>query len=182
VASAVATSATALVAVGFVLGPTTPPGRTIDEVQLVRVERLQEDVPLKLIVPELTGLDQKARAKRSGGSYTMGIARANRVEELAVYVVRSAEGVRAFIGVDPRNGCGLEFWPADVITHEPDGRTRQPSTFHDVCHGSLYDLNGNKVGGPSPWTLDELVVALRDGRVYASTREVLPGRWIAQRY
>jgi Rieske Fe-S protein len=51
--------------------------------------------------------------------------------------------------------------------------------LHDTCHGSIYNFAGERIGGPSPWTLDELVVTVRDGRVYASTSAVIPGRWVA---
>jgi hypothetical protein len=50
--------------------------------------------------------------------------------------------------------------------------------FHDVCHGSLYDVEGQHIGGPSPWGLDELVLSVRGGIVYADRRKVLPGQAI----
>lgn len=51
--------------------------------------------------------------------------------------------------------------------------------FHETCHGSLYDRNGTVVGGPSPWTLDEAIIDVRDGVVFVRTRDVRPGLWIA---
>jgi Rieske Fe-S protein len=47
--------------------------------------------------------------------------------------------------------------------------------LHDVCHGSIYDFAGQHVGGPSPWSLDELVLTVKGGRVYARTDAVIPG-------
>jgi Rieske Fe-S protein len=44
-----------------------------------------------------------------------------------------------------------------------------------MCHGSIYDFDGEHIGGPSPWSLDELILTVRDGRVYARTDEVIPG-------
>jgi len=78
--------------------------------------------------------------------------------------VKSGSSVRAFIAIDPRNGCSLE-----VI---------RGTLFHDVCHGSIYTLNGEHAGGPSPWTLDQLVVSIRGDIVYADRRAVLPGNLI----
>jgi hypothetical protein len=34
------------------------------------------------------------------------------------------------------------------------------------------------VGGPTPWTLDELVLSVRDGIVYADLHRVVPGRLV----
>lgn len=63
-----------------------------------------------------------------------------------VFLVRDEVGTaHAFIGTDPRNGCGLE-WLADY------------ERFHDMCHGSLYDRRGRVMGGPSPQNLTELGV------------------------
>ncbi len=132
------------------------------DIGLVSFARLRDGVPEHVTMRDDIGLDAKARDLRSQGTYTMGV-RAHH-DELPVWVVRSGSTVRAFIAIDPRNGCDLA----------PLG----PVTFHDVCHGSLYGLSGEHIGGPSPWTLDELVLSIRGDIVYADRHTVLPGQLI----
>jgi Rieske Fe-S protein len=83
-------------------------------------------------------------------------------DDMPVWVVKSGSRVRAFIAIDPRNGCNLELIAGTL--------------FHDVCHGAIYNFDGEHVGGPSPWSLDELVVNVRGDIVYADRHEVLPGK------
>ena len=129
---------------------------------LVSFASLHDGVPARVTMYDEVGLDAKARDLRSQGLYTTG-SRAHQ-DDLPIWVVKSGSSVRAFIAIDPRNGCNLE-----VITG---------TLFHDVCHGSIYTLAGEHAGGPSPWTLDQLVVSIRGGIVYADRHQVLPGRLI----
>ncbi len=129
---------------------------------LVSLARLHDGVPAHITMHDEVGLDAKARDLRSQGPYRMGL-RAHH-DELPIWVVKSGSSVRAFIAIDPRNGCDLALLG--------------PATFHDVCHGSLYGLAGEHVGGPSPWTLDELVLSIRGDIVYADRHAVLPGQLI----
>jgi len=130
------------------------------DVGLVSLARLHDGVPAHVTMHDDVGLDAKARDLRSQGLYTMGL-RAHH-DELPIWVIKSGSSVRAFIAIDPRNGCDLALLG--------------PATFHDVCHGSLYGLAGEHIGGPSPWTLDELVVSMRGDVVYADRHAVLPGQ------
>lgn len=130
------------------------------DIGLVSFGRLRDGIPERVTMHDDVGLDVKARGLRSRGLYQPMGGRAHR-EELPVWVVKSGSSVRAFIAIDPRNGCDLE-----IIS----------GMFHDVCHGAIYTFDGERAGGPSPWTLDELVVRVRGDIVYADRRAVLPGR------
>jgi Rieske Fe-S protein len=130
---------------------------------LVSLARLREGIPAFVTMHDDVGLDTKARNLRSQGRVHPMAGWAHQ-EELPIWVVKSGSSVRAFIAIDPRNGCNL-----NVITG---------TLFHDVCHGSIYTLAGEHAGGPSPWTLDELVVSIRGGIVYADRHAVLPGNLI----
>ena len=133
------------------------------DIGLVSLARLRDGVPERVTMHDDIGLDAKARDLRSRGLYPAMGLRAH-LEELPVWVVKSGSSVRAFIAIDPRNGCDLALLG--------------PATFHDVCHGSLYGLAGQHIGGPSPWALDELVLSIRGGIAYADRHAVLPGQLI----
>ena len=132
------------------------------DIGLISLASLHDGVPAHVTMHDDVGLDAKARDLRSQGLYTMG-PRAHH-DELPIWVVKSGSSVRAFIAIDPRNGCDLALLG--------------PATFHDVCHGSLYGLAGEHIGGPSPWTLDELVLSIHGDIVYADRHAVLPGQLI----
>jgi Rieske Fe-S protein len=141
-------------------------------VPIASFDALPQGTPVLLTSKELAGLDAKAERLRSHGS---GFGRPRgAVQALPIFVVRDGDDVRAFIGIDPRNGCDVKLFPARTL---PWGSF--PTMLQEVCHGSIYDFAGQKIGGPSPWNLDELVITVRDGKVFASTTAVIPGRWIA---
>ena len=131
------------------------------EVAIATVEQLKERQPALVMVPALKDLEAKARRARN-----WSFGRSPAPSALPVYLVKDAETVRAFIAFDPRNGCDLDIIQWGTML------------FHDVCHGALYDFAGQHVGGPSPFTLDELVITVRNGVVFASVRDVIPGRLI----
>ena len=133
------------------------------DIGLVSLVRLRDGIPERVTMHDDVGLDLKARDLRSRGLYPPMGGRAHQ-EELPVWVVKSGLSVRAFIAIDPRNGCDLEIISGTL--------------FHDVCHGAIYTFDGEKAGGPSPWTLDELVVSVRGDIVYADRHAVLPGKLV----
>jgi hypothetical protein len=139
------------------------------DVAVLSVASLSDRMPRLVVVPELKGLDQEARRLRFYGIYQPMGARTPREGDLAVYVVKTDGAVRAFIGLDPRNGCDLKLETAGVALAD------SAIAFHDVCHGSIYNIEGRILGGPTPWNLDELVISVRDGVVYADRRNVIPG-------
>jgi hypothetical protein len=139
------------------------------EVAIAKLANLTDRAPQAFVVPELKGLDNHARVLRNRGPYQAMGGRTPRAGDLEVFLVKIDDQVRGFIALDPRNSCRLLI---ETPGAKPDGTL----AFHDSCHGSLYDVNGERIGGPSPWALDQLVVSVRDGRVYAETNKVLPGR------
>jgi Rieske Fe-S protein len=141
---------------------TPKPGARLEpqDVGLVSFARLRDGIPERVTMHDDVGLDLKARDLRGRGIYHPMTGRAHQ-DELPVWVVKSGSSVRAFIAIDPRNGCDLAVSAA--------------IRFHDVCHGSIYRFDGEHVGGPSPWSLDELVVSVRGDIVYADRHAVLPG-------
>jgi hypothetical protein len=156
-----------LVAVAFTLGPQRLPSRSPDEIALIRLEALQSNVVVRLDVKELSGLDRLANAERERRHMTLWGPR-SRPQGMPVFLINLGNGVRAFLGVDPRTGCELE---------DKTGGHRfiEAAAFIDVCHGSAYDLSGRPTRGPGMWFLDELVLHVRAGVVYAETRHIVAG-------
>jgi hypothetical protein len=167
ISSATALASALLVAVAFTLGPQTLPGRSPDEVALIRLEALQSNVVVRLEVKELSGLDRLANAERERKHMTLWGPR-SRPQGMPVFLINLGDGVRAFLGVDPRTGCELE---------DKTGGHRfiDAVAFIDVCHGTAYDLSGRPTRGPGMWFLDELVLHVRAGVVYAETRHIVAG-------
>jgi hypothetical protein len=165
--SAAAAASVIAVAVVFVLGPTPQPG-PLDEIGLVRLDTLGPNKVVRLTVKELSGLDRLANAERERGHMSLWGPR-SRPAGMPIFVVRAeGDGVHAFLGVDPRTGCELEdktYGSAAVDTF----------AFMDVCHGTIYDLSGRPTSGPGMWFLDELVLHVRAGIVYAEPHKVIAG-------
>ena len=146
------------------------------DIAIAKLDSLPDGIPVATVVPELKGLNLVADRRREA-SFPRMATRPTRDGDLAVWLVRSDGAVRAFIALDPRNGCRLDTLKVAHDSRQPPSIT----VFYDVCHGSLYDLGGDHVGGPSPWTLDQLVLTVRDGVVYADLHDVIPGRYIYPR-
>lgn len=150
--------------------PFVPP-----DVAVAKVSALPENIPTEVWSKDLVPLEDRARELRSR-NFAFAMMGRPKVDALPIFLIRSDGTVRAFIGLDPRNGCRL-----DTITDQRGTYQSAVRVFHDICHGSLYDFSGEHYGGPSPWTLDQLVVSVRDGIVYVDRTAVLPGRLVAQR-
>ena len=141
------------------------------ELAIAALATLKERQPAYVLATGLQHLKSEARRDRAnGGPYSPIGAPIEVKGDLGIYLVRYDGTVRAFIASDPRNGCRLN------VDHPGMRLADGALAFHDVCHGSLYDVNGQKIGGPSPWSLDELVVVVRDGTVYVDRSTVIPGR------
>lgn len=171
--SAAAAAGVIVLAVAFTLGPTTRPAEP-NGVGLLRVDDLRPNEIRHLVVKELSGLDRLANAERERGHMSLWGPR-SRPAGMPIFVLRAGDdGVRAFLGVDPRTGCEL----ADRTAGDA-GATAQ--AFMDVCHGTTYDLSGRPTSGPGPWSLDQLVLHVRDGILYAEPHKVIAGG-LAVRY
>lgn len=167
-------AATAVVVGTTILSPRPATWLDAREVAVTAVASLSDGVPTLVTIPDDFGLGAKAFDLRSRGGYRPMGPRPSQ-PELGVWLVRSGSDVHAFIASDPRNGCRLELLYATRYRGEPG----EP-VLHDICHGSLYLLSGQRMGGPSPWDLDELVASVRGGVVYVDRRSVLPGRIAAR--
>jgi Rieske Fe-S protein len=173
VVSALAAVSVTAVAVAFMLGPMPLPGQ-LDEIGLVRLEALGPNKIVRLTVKELSGLDRIANAERERGHMSLWGPR-SRPAGMPVFVVRRGDdAVHAFLGVDPRTGCELED------TTYGSGAA-DANAFIDTCHGTAYDLAGRPTSGPGMWFLDELVLHVRSGIVYAERDKVIAGG-VAVRY
>lgn len=130
--------------------------------------------PLAVQVKMRQGADRVLQRQQTGllpcSAQTMGCPAVLQVENVTVLLVRDDAAVlHAFVGEDPRNGCGLEWLPS--ATAGASG----PGLFDDVCHGSLYDRTGDRVGGPSPWNLNELATSIRDDVIWIDTGHIVVG-------
>lgn len=95
-----------------------------------------------------------------------------------VYVVRLESGeFRALLSKSPHRGCTV-LWDADFETWI--GGERVKGAFRDPCSGSLFDITGRRVFGPSPRDLDRFPVAVRDGLVIVDTGILIEGESIAK--
>jgi hypothetical protein len=123
--------------------------------------------PLPLQVEMRHGADRVLQRERTRFftcvTQAMGCPASVQLESVTVLLVRDdADALRAFIAEDPRNGCALEWLPAQ-------------SLFHDVCHGSIYNTRGERVGGPSPWNLNELATSLRGNVIWIDPSNIIVG-------
>jgi hypothetical protein len=173
VVSALAAVSVTAVAVAFMLGPTPLPGQ-LDEIGLVRLETLGPNKIVRLTMKELSGLDRIANAERERGHMSLWGPR-SRPAGMPIFVVRGGDdAVHAFLGVDPRTGCDLE-------DRTYGSGSADANAFMDTCHGTAYDLGGRPTSGPGMWFLDELVLHVRSGIVYAERHNVIAGG-VAVRY
>jgi menaquinol-cytochrome c reductase iron-sulfur subunit len=74
-------------------------------------------------------------------------------QERSIWIVKNADDrITAFSPNCPHLGCGYRWFASD-------------QQFKCPCHGSVFDINGKVLGGPSPRSLDTLEVKQEDGRV-----------------
>jgi hypothetical protein len=172
--AAAATTSVIVMAVALVLGPTAKPGEGAAEIGLLRLESLRTNEVVRLTMKELSGLDRLANAERERGHMTLWGPR-SRPAGMPVFLVRAADDrVRAFLGVDPRTGC-------ELVDRTFGSGLDEARAFMDSCHGTIYDLRGRPTSGPGMWFLDELVLHVRAGVVYAEPHRVIAGG-VAVRY
>jgi Rieske Fe-S protein len=122
--------------------------------------------PLPIQVKVKRGADRVLQRERTSFACmpeAMGCPASVQVQSVTVLLVRdNEEALHAFIAEDPRNGCALEWLPARDF-------------FHDVCHGSIYDRRGQRIGGPSPWNLNELATIVRGEVIWIEPDHILVG-------
>lgn len=47
-----------------------------------------------------------------------------------------------------------------------------PGRFHCPCHGSIFDINGQKLAGPTPRSMDIMAMEIVDGKVIVDTGKI----------
>jgi hypothetical protein len=126
------------------------------------------------------GADRVLQRERTGFARcragTMGCPGAIELRPVTVFLVQDEIGVlHAFIGEDPRNGCALEWMQLPPPNNWFIDGARVDAVFHDVCHGSLYDRRGRRVGGPSPFDLNALSTEERGADLYVDPAKIIVG-------
>jgi Rieske Fe-S protein len=69
------------------------------------------------------------------------------------YLVRSGDVIRLVSATCTHANCRVSWQPTD-------------RHFRCPCHGGTYDMQGMVLSGPPPRALDELPVAITNGKVY----------------
>jgi cytochrome b6-f complex iron-sulfur subunit len=79
------------------------------------------------------------------------------------YLVHNEDGVMAFYWKCPHLGCTVPWIEGEQL-------------FRCPCHGSMFDYNGELVGGPAPRSMDQMETAVVDGNIVVSTGKLRPAR------
>jgi menaquinol-cytochrome c reductase iron-sulfur subunit len=75
-------------------------------------------------------------------------------QERSIWIVkRPDDTITAYAPNCPHLGCGYRWFASD-------------QRFKCPCHGSVFDINGKVLAGPSPRPLDTLSVKREDGRIF----------------
>ncbi|MCC6315669.1 MAG: Rieske (2Fe-2S) protein [Thermomicrobiales bacterium] len=79
------------------------------------------------------------------------------------YLIHNTDGLMALYTKCPHLGCTVPYvGPAD-----------SPHAFQCPCHGSMYDYEGDRTGGPAPRPMDYMTVTVEpDGSVMVNTGEI----------
>jgi cytochrome b6-f complex iron-sulfur subunit len=78
------------------------------------------------------------------------------------YVTQYQGGLRALYQKCPHLGCRVPF--CDTAQQ-----------FQCPCHGSIYNIIGDYLGGPTPRGLDRFPIRIQDGRVLVDTSSLISG-------
>lgn len=75
-------------------------------------------------------------------------------KERMIWVVRNTNGIYVLVAICRHLGCTPNWFP-------------DQQTFRCPCHGSIYDPQGNVIGGPAPRTLWRAAISLDpvDGQI-----------------
>lgn len=78
------------------------------------------------------------------------------------FLVHNQDGLLALYTKCPHLGCTVPWvGPAD-----------SPQAFQCPCHGSMYDYNGVRTGGPAPRPMDYMGVTVDGGEVTVDTGDI----------
>jgi cytochrome b6-f complex iron-sulfur subunit len=78
------------------------------------------------------------------------------------YVTQHHGGLRALYQKCPHLGCKVPF-------------CQSSSRFECPCHGSVYNIIGEYIGGPAPRGMDRFPIRIKNGRVMVDTSSVVEG-------
>jgi cytochrome b6-f complex iron-sulfur subunit len=78
------------------------------------------------------------------------------------YVTQHQGGLRALYQKCPHLGCRVPF-------------CQSSARFECPCHGSVYNIIGEYVGGPAPRGMDRFPIRIHNGRVAVDTSSVVEG-------
>ena len=95
----------------------------------------------------------------AGNVADMKVGDVKLVNEGKCYVSRVPEGVLALWWKCPHLGCTVPW------VGPPDS----PNAYQCPCHGSMYDYNGVRTGGPAPRPLDLMAVTVEGDTVKVDT-------------
>jgi cytochrome b6-f complex iron-sulfur subunit len=87
--------------------------------------------------------------------FPVGTVRTVMVHDRPVFVIRTADEVRAFSALCTHLQC--------VVAYDPER-----GQFVCPCHGGVYSIDGRNLEGPPPRPLDELAVTIDEGFVLVS--------------
>jgi cytochrome b6-f complex iron-sulfur subunit len=78
------------------------------------------------------------------------------------YVTQYQGGLRALYQKCPHLGCKVPFCASSA-------------RFECPCHGSIYNVIGEYIGGPAPRGMDRFPIRIRNGRVTVDTSSIVEG-------
>ncbi len=99
-----------------------------------------------------------------GGSIYAGkveefaIGSINRILAGRFYIARNEDGILAMWQKCTHLGCAVPW-------------VEEEGQFHCPCHGSLYNKEGEVIGGPAPRPLDIFPVSIKSGEVWVDTSQ-----------
>lgn len=96
-----------------------------------------------------------------------GLIYAGKVEEFAINSVNRILAGRFFIARSPEGFLAL--WQKCTHLGCAVPWVEEEGHFHCPCHGSLFDRNGEVLGGPAPRPLDTFPLTVRSGEVWVDT-------------
>jgi Rieske Fe-S protein len=107
-----------------------------------------------------TGLPSAACTTVVGVASDFALGDAVYVAAEQVFVLRDTGGLYAVSAICPHQGCTIDFY-ADV------------DSFRCPCHGSTFDANGARTGGPAPRSLDHFALCVSGGGGVAIDRDTV---------
>lgn len=103
-------------------------------------------------------------------------------EQHLLFLVRTETEFLALSQRSPHRGCRLTTVD-ELVVAEPDLDVTffgPDVVFHDGCHGSNFQLDGSKVGGPSGRDMYRYRVDTFTGRVIVDLRLAIPGPYVGR--